>query len=66
MKEYREVRTVETGHVLLFSWEALNRFAELGGFDVDLSVHKEWTKALIIGPLAMHSSICSVRGRGTS
>lgn len=51
VKEYRQVRIAETAHVLLFPWEVLDRFAELGGFDVDLSVHNEWTKALIFGPL---------------
>lgn len=35
----------------IYGYEVLDRFARLGGFEVDLSVYKEWTKALLFGPL---------------
>lgn len=34
----------------VYGYEMLDRFACLGGFEVDLSVYREWTKALLFGP----------------
>lgn len=49
--KYRAQRTSDKAHIVVYGFEILDRLARLGGYEIDLSVHKEWTKALIVGPI---------------
>lgn len=49
--EYRTERCGERAHFVTFGFQVLDRWARLAGCEVDLSVYKEWTKALLLGPL---------------
>lgn len=48
---YRNERCGERAQFATFGFQVLDRWARLVGCEVDLSVHKEWTKALLFGPL---------------
>jgi len=52
IREWRELRKCASFTGVVFGYDVLDRFAELGGFGVDLSVYPELTKALIYGPYA--------------
>ena len=51
IKEMQRERAMPESYYVVYTYQLLDRFARLGGFDVDLAADEAMVKALIFGPL---------------